>query len=242
MIVTALNVGWLTSPAGLWRRGDPLDRPLRFPIPAYLVETGAERVLVDTGLHPSAVEDPSAHYGGDPSLDAFTFEQERSIAEQVDLQTLTRVVLTHLHFDHAGGLGLLPPAVPVFVQRREWEGAHDPEAAKRNFIHQRDIASIADRVVLVDGEVDLLDDGSIQLLSTPGHTPGHQSVRLGDTVIAGDVVHFCSTLDDGRFPAFADDLSAQKRSAERLRAMRDRGMTILPGHDPAVLLPGPLAT
>jgi N-acyl homoserine lactone hydrolase len=240
VLVTALNVGWLTSPAGLWRRGDPLNRPLRFPIPAYLLETGTERVLIDTGLHPSAVDDPSAHYQGDASLGAFAFEQERSVAEQVDLQTLTRVVMTHLHFDHAGGLELLPQTVPVIVQRREWEGVHDPEAAKRNFMHQRDIASIAGQVVLVDGDVDLLGDGSIRLLSTPGHTPGHQSVQVGDTVIAGDVVHFSSTLDDGRFPAFADNPSAQKTSARRLRPMRDRGVTILPGHDPAVLRPGPI--
>ena len=54
-----LNVGWMTAAAGLWRQGeeDP-GRPLRLPVPAYLVETEAERILIDTGLHPAAVADP----------------------------------------------------------------------------------------------------------------------------------------------------------------------------------------
>ena len=59
-------------------------------------------------------------------------------------------------------------------------------------------------------------------------------------MIGGDVTHFASGLDDHRFPVFADDLEAQGRSAERLRALRDAGHTVRPGHDPEVLHPGPL--
>ena len=84
-------------------------------------------------------------------------------------------------------------------------------------------------------------DGSIQLLLTPGHTPGHQSVRFGERlVLGGDVTHFTSGLDDHRFPIFADDFAAQAASAERLRAFRDAGAVVRPGHDPAVLEPGPM--
>ena len=94
-------------------------------------------------------------------------------------------------------------------------------------------------MVLVDGDRDLLGDGSIELLLTPGHTPGHQSVRLGDDLILGaDVTHFASGLDDHRFPPFADDHAEQRRSAERLRGLRDSGARIVPGHDPDVLRPG----
>ena len=46
-------------------------------------------------------------------LAPFALEQERSIADQVDLGSLTRLVLTHLHFDHAGGLALVPDSVPI---------------------------------------------------------------------------------------------------------------------------------
>lgn len=227
-----LNVGWLTAPAGIWRRDDDLDRQLRLPVPAYLIETADERVLVDTGLHPA----------GEDTVGPFRLEVEAGIGDQVDLDTITRVVLTHLHFDHAGALALLPPSVPVVVQRREWEAGHDAAALARNFYRPPDYRAAADRVTLVDGEHDLLGDGSIRLLPTPGHTPGHQSVRVGERlVIGGDVAHFASSLDDRRFPIFADDFAAQAASAEHLRELRDAGAVVRPGHDPAVLEPGPVA-
>jgi glyoxylase-like metal-dependent hydrolase (beta-lactamase superfamily II) len=155
---------------------------------------------------------------------------------------VTRVILTHLHFDHAGGLSLLPASIPVVVQRAEWEGAHDRTAIERNFFLPRDYADAPAGLTLVDGDHDLLCDGSIELLSTPGHTPGHQSVRIGDLVIGADVAHFASVLEDLRFPAFADDFDQQARSAERIRGFRDAGLTVQPGHDPDVLKPGQLET
>ena len=241
MRVERLNVGWFTSPAGIWRRDDDLDRQVRFPVPAYLIETGEERILVDTGLHPDAAEDAAGRYGTVDVLGLIQFELEASVAEQIDLDTIDRVVITHLHFDHAGGLDLLPASVPVVVQRREWEAAHDEAAIAKNFYLPPDYAGLDDRVVLIDGDHDLLGDGSVRLLSTPGHTPGHQSVAVGERlVIGGDVVHYASGLDDHRFPAFADDFRAQAGSAERLRALRDAGAVVTPGHDPAVVAPGPV--
>jgi N-acyl homoserine lactone hydrolase len=241
MKVEMLNVGWFTAAAGIWRRGDDLDRQARYPIPAYVVETARERILVDTGLHPAAVDDPARHYGSPDALGLFRLELDASIAQQIDVDTITKVVLTHLHFDHAGGLALVPPSVPIVVQRREWEAGHDAAAIARNFYLPVDYAAASQQVTLVDGDHDLLGDGSIQLLSTPGHTPGHQSVRVGERlVLGGDVTHFASGLDDQRFPIIGDDFAAQAASATRLRALRDAGATVLPGHDPAVLKPGPV--
>jgi len=228
--VELFNVGWFTAPAGLLRRGEDMDEPFRYPVPAYLVETDTERILIDTGLHPERLE----------AVGPFELEQELSIADQVDVATLTRVVLTHLHFDHVGALSLIPADVPVVVQRSEWAAGHDDAAIGRNFYLPRDYALTERNVQLVEGDHDLLGDGSIVLLLTPGHTPGHQSVRAGDLVIGADVVHFASGLEDHRFPAFGDDHAAQARSAERLRALRDAGHTVLPGHDPEALRPGPV--
>jgi glyoxylase-like metal-dependent hydrolase (beta-lactamase superfamily II) len=173
-----------------------------------------------------------AHYE-DETVAVFACGQERSIAEQIDLGSLTRVVLTHLHFDHAGGLGTLPRGVPIYVQRAEWEAGRERAAIERNFLMPRDYEGIEEDVVLVDGDHDLLGDGSIELLSTPGHTPGHQSVRVGRDVIGADVAHYASTFDDLRLPAFVDDPAAQRRSLERLRGLRDdEGLSVRPGHDP----------
>jgi glyoxylase-like metal-dependent hydrolase (beta-lactamase superfamily II) len=239
--VEMLIAGWLEAPAGVLRRDDDFGRQVRLPVPVFIIETADERILVDTGLHPAAVADPERHYGRSDALGPFQLEAAESIADQVDLATITKVVLTHLHFDHAAGLALLPSSVPIVVQRREWEAARDPAAVARNYYLPADYASVDRQITLIDGDHDLLGDGSIQLLLTPGHTPGHQSVQVGERlVIGGDVTHFATGLDDHRFPIFGDDLEAQGESADRLRKLRDAGATVLPGHDEDVLKPGPV--
>jgi len=117
MYVELPNVGWLTAPASIQRRGAPRGPLIRLPVPAYIVETPQQRILIDTGLHPSAVADATAFYGPSDALDLFAYEQELTLAEQVDLGSVTMVVLTHLHWDHAGGLPLVPPSVPLVTSR-----------------------------------------------------------------------------------------------------------------------------
>jgi N-acyl homoserine lactone hydrolase len=239
--VERLIAGGFTAPAGIFRKGDDLDRTVRYPVPVYLIETAGERILIDTGLNPAAIADPAGYYERPDVFAVATLEQEHSVAEQLDLTTLSRVVLTHLHWDHVGGLGLIPESVPLVIQRAEWEAGHDAASVQRNFFLSGDYADDGREVILIDGDHDLLGDGSIELLLTPGHTPGHQSVRIGELVLGIDVAHFASGFDDHRFPIFADDRERQARSAERLRAMRDAGFTVIPGHDPQIVRPGPVA-
>ncbi len=239
--VEMLNVGWLTAPAGILRVGDEdPERPIRFPVPAYLIETASERILLDTGLHPAAARDPAAYYARGEPFAIFTLEQEQSVADQIEVASLTKVVLTHLHYDHAGGLALIPTSVPVVLQRSEWQAGHDRAAVERNFFFPLDYTDDDRQVVLVDGDHDLLGDGSVELLHTPGHTPGHQSVRVGNLVLGADVAYFATGLDDHKFPVYGDDHEEQGRSAERLRGLRDAGLSVVPGHDPDVLRPGPV--
>lgn len=240
MKIEMLNVGWMTASAALWRQGDDPEKLVRCPVPAYVIETDTERILIDTGLHPGACADASTFYDQPKTMSLFSLELDQPVHEQVDLDTVTMVVLTHLHWDHAGGLPFVPASIPLVVQRREWNAGQDRATVKRNFFFPRDYAGEERRLVLVDGDHDLLGDGSIELLLTPGHTPGHQSVRIGDLVLGADVTHFVGGLDDHRFPVFGDDHADQRRSAERLRGLRDNGARVIPGHDPDVLRPGPV--
>ena len=143
--VTRLIAGAMTAPAAVWRAGDDFEQPVRFPVPAYLIERGDERILVDTGLHPGAAADAAGHYAGAESLGLFRLEQEASVADQIDVGSLTMIVLTHLHFDHAGGLELIPESVPAVVQRAEWEAGEDDDAIARNFYLPRDYAPAGER-------------------------------------------------------------------------------------------------
>ncbi len=108
MKVEMLNVGWMTASAAIWRRDEDPEQRTRVPVPAYLVETDNERILIDTGLHPGACADAAAFYDRPQTMGLFTLELDRPVHEQIDAATIDRVVLTHLHYDHAGGLSLLP--------------------------------------------------------------------------------------------------------------------------------------
>src|SRR5258708_7791720 len=196
MKVELMIVGWNSAPAAVYPRGGDRGARIGFPTPAYLIETETERILVDSGLHPASIGDPGAFYGR-PEAGLFELEQEHAITELVDVETLTRIVITHLHFDHVGALTLLPASIPIVIQRREWEAAGDARAIRRHFLYPRDYSGEERKLVLVDGDHDLLGDGSIELLLTPGHTPGHQSLRLAEELIIGaGVGHFAATLHD----------------------------------------------
>ena len=170
MRVTMLDGGAFTAAAGIWRRDDDMDRQVRFPVPAYLIETETERILVDTGLHPAA-----------PPTRRATTAPRRSACSGSSRSGASPIrSICHRHDGGPDPPALRPrrraraaPAgVPVVVQRREWEAAHDAAAVQRNFLLPLDYATIGDQVVLVDGDHDLLGDGSVELLPRPATRRG----------------------------------------------------------------------
>ena len=88
------------------------------------------------------------------------------------------------------------------------------------------------------GEHDLFGDGSVACVPTPGHTCGHQSLRVltvdGPVILTADACYFAHTLDDGVLPPFGFDFDQQRRSLDVLRRERASGTTIVPGHDAEV--------
>lgn len=153
---------------------------------------------------------------------------------------LSRLAATHLHVDHTSGMRLLPQA-EFACSRTEWSAAssggavggyvkgHFPPEARMRLI---DLAADG-------GPVDLLGDGSVQLISTPGHARGHLSVlvRHGDgrrTLVVGDAVYTTRSLQEERPAAICDDESEYLRSLRRIKALAEAepDVTLVPSHDP----------
>jgi N-acyl homoserine lactone hydrolase len=218
-------VGHLTGPRGLWREGESMLEMRRLPVPAYTVEHPEGLVLVDTGLHP---DDPVRRYG--ELARTFGWDNSWSIDRALGpaLDDVRFVVLTHLHFDHAAGLSLVPPRATVIVPKADWEA--DPE---ENNFRAIDYETGHPRVE-VDGVYDLFGDGAIVLHPTPGHTPGHQSVIVdGDVLITADACYFPENVDEERFPAYGWDRERERESLRWIRQQRDAGLTVLYGHEPS---------
>jgi N-acyl homoserine lactone hydrolase len=153
----------------------------------------------------------------------------------IDPRSLRYLVNTHLHFDHAGGNELIPSEVELVVQGREWCAGHDDDEVKANVYNPADYEQPRS-VLEVEGEHDLFGDGAVVLLPTPGHTPGHQSLRLrldgADLVICADACYFAEWLDSEQTPPYGFDKRQEVESVRRLRALRDAGAAMLYGHDP----------
>lgn len=233
----AFTCGWLTGATNLFLDGEPGS--LRVPVPAFLIAHPKGNVLFDTGLHPAVQSDPRGRLGF--LADFFVTEARpgdeiaaQLAARDVAAERLDTVILSHLHFDHAGGLATVPNA-RLLVQRRDWEAGHDPDRAAGLAFSPSDF-DLGHDVTLLDGEHDVFGDGRVVCLPTHGHTPGHQSLRVrldgGDVVLTADACYLRRTLEADHLPPAPHDREAMLASLRRLRALRDAGARIVYGHDP----------
>ncbi len=228
----------MTSALGDFLEGEPGD--LTYPVPVFVIEHPAGLVVVDTGLHPDLATTTTrlrklarlfqVHLASDgsgtigPVLSAAGFDPS-----QVAL-----TVLTHLHFDHTGGL-LELPNTRVVVQTGEWAARHDARLVALGAYNPDDVELGHDRLE-IDGDHDLFGDGTVTCLLTDGHTAGHQSVRVrtesGTYVICGDCCYLRRTVTDEHLPPFGHDRDRQLASVRRLAGEQRDGATLLFGHDP----------
>ncbi len=247
--IEGLHCGSLSAGLEMFEAGGGSDA-VTVPVPAWLIRHPQGEVLFDTGMHtdltlPGPLLDTvSLFYGVD--LDAGSTIAGRLIERQIEPDSIELVVLSHLHFDHAGGLAQLPNA-RVLIQAAEWDAGTDEELSAANSFRREDY-DLGHDVVVVDGEHDVFGDGSLTCLPTPGHTPGHQSLRVrtgaAEIVLCADCAYFERTLGGGPLPPFGHDLDEQRQSLERLAAMARRGARLVPGHDPQVFeaLDGPFSS
>ncbi|WP_173008234.1 N-acyl homoserine lactonase family protein [Mycolicibacterium sp. P1-18] len=227
--VVPLTCGWLTLPAAFFIAGETGD--LTVPVPAYLIDHPDGRVLFDAGLGARFRRPTGTPVDGWVDLEDHACVDARLRALAVDPGEIRYLVNSHLHSDHAGGNAFVPNAT-VVVQRAEWEFAHVSD----DFAYHRPEFDTGQNVMLVDGRVDLFGDGSVQLIPTPGHTPGHQSALVrtptGDVVLTGDACNLRRSMDEMRLPDHAHDEELYRRSLGTLRTLRDEGASVFYGHDP----------
>lgn len=226
--VTPYVSGYLSAAAGFWREGDSFDHETVLPVPAYLIEVGEHRILFDTGLHPEA---GPGRYG--PVFEAMGFELP---AAPPDVKP-TEIVLSHLHFDHAGGLYAYP-GVPVLLQRAEWDAAGTIANPDESPYQPVDYAAAEKDLQLLDGEYDILGDGRLVVRPLPGHTPGSQGliVKLDDgrtAIFVADACYFPENIDSERLPPYTWNSETERQSLRWLRDQRDAGAVIVCGHDSA---------
>lgn len=235
IILRAFTCGWFQSPMTFFVGGED-RRIVRSPIPAYLIEHPKGKALFDTGLGMRFRRDIEQKLG--PAETGFEFDESADIAMRlravdVEPSAIDWIVNSHFHADHCGGNASIPNAT-VIVQSKELAFA---QAAEETPVYSAADFEAGHPIKAIDGEMDLFDDGTVRIVPTAGHTPGHQSmiVKLtgGDVLLAADCCYLKQSLD-GLITSPTDHNPAKARQTlERLTAIRRQGTRIFFGHDPA---------
>lgn len=186
--------------------------------PCFLIVHPQGTLLWETGLNDAIYNRPE---GGGPNHDKIDKSLKTQLAEigyrPAGIQYLA---ISHLHADHSGNANDYAGSTWI-VQKAERDymfGGNVPARIDPNLFS----ALKQSKTVLIDGDHDVFGDGSVMLISTPGHTPGHQSllVRLpktGPVLLSGDLYHFPGERTFKTFPVNDDKQTAASR--EKLEAL-----------------------
>lgn len=215
-----------------------------YPITYYvwLVVGRGRIVLVDTGFTPEvAMRRGDRQYVQTPA--------ESLVALGIAADEVDTVVITHLHYDHAGFIGAFPNA-SIVVQQREldyWTGPYALRGENPHLIEPEDIEAAQEllasgRLQVIDGDLELAP--GLELHRTGGHTAGLQVVAVerrnaaGEpttTVIASDASHFLDNIGSDTPYSIVDHLPSMYDAFDWINARAGERGTVIPGHDPAVM-------
>lgn len=174
-------------------------------VPAFLISHAKGTLLWDTGLGDHLIGRPASETAvGSFGQTVTTSLKTQLAAIGYSPSTITYLALSHMHFDHVGNANDYAGATWL-VQRPEraamFGDAAPPSSATARFAALREA-----KTIILDGDRDVFGDGTVVIKSTPGHTPGHQSlfVRLAKTgavVLSGDLYHYPEERTLNRMPA-----------------------------------------
>jgi N-acyl homoserine lactone hydrolase len=209
-----IDCGWAHAPdQSRWSPGVNVGVPIDVSGNCYLVHhTQGGYLLWDTGITDAiAGQAPPA-----AAANALAWHRSKTlIASLAELNLkpadIRYVAVSHSHPDHVGNVDEFPTSM-LLIQKAEFEFVQKQE--KRPFNIDRPVTQI-------EGDKDVFGDGSVTIISTPGHTPGHESLLLhlpktGWLILSGDAAHFKSNWDNRIVPGFNFDQAASKTSMQRI--------------------------
>jgi N-acyl homoserine lactone hydrolase len=182
-----------------WSPGFNEGKSMDFVDNCYLIKHTQGWLLWDTGVSDSVAAMPNGLAPSDPR--SIHWRRPKTLAAQLDQlglkpSDIKAIAVSHTHPDHVGNVEMFPAAM-LYVQKAEyeWPGANNAPRFKPEH-----------PVTKLEGDRDVFGDGSVVILSTPGHTPGHQSLlvklpKTGAIVLSGDAVHFKENWDNRRVPS-----------------------------------------
>jgi glyoxylase-like metal-dependent hydrolase (beta-lactamase superfamily II) len=222
--------------------GDPHDGPMDMDYFIWAAVGSQRSFVIDLGFSKETAARRNRNFLRCP------IESLRLVG--LEPKTVQDVVVTHLHYDHAGNFKLLP-AAQFHIQEPEIHfaaGRHVRQPFFKPGYEVEDIVDVvrlnyADRVMFYNGRVDLAP--GITLEPTPGHTPGQQVVRVhtrrGWVVLLSDAGHYYENIRNRRpYPAVTN-LPEMIDSFDRIMDMAGGLDRAIPGHDPLVLQMYPAA-
>ncbi|WP_073102154.1 N-acyl homoserine lactonase family protein [Pollutimonas bauzanensis] len=216
--------------------GDPHDGPMPMDFFVWLIRCGQRLLLVDTGFNAATARKRQRDMLRCP------IEALRTLG--VEAGDIGDVILTHLHYDHAGNLDKLPNA-RFHVQDAEVDYATGRCMCFEPMRHAYSVDDVVtlirnvyeDRVVFHDGDQDIAP--GISVLKIGGHTKGLQALRVhtrrGWVVLASDASHYYENMDKRRPFPIVHNVADMLSGYARLAAAADGPDHIIPGHDPRVL-------